>query len=37
MRDEKLIYVSNITLHPIRGSSGWIETKIEGKVSGNSL
>jgi len=33
MRNEKLIYVSNITTHPV--NENWTEIKIEGKISGN--
>ena len=36
MRSEQIIYPKNITLHPIRNTD-WIETKIEGYISGNSL
>lgn len=34
MRSEKLIFVKNITEHPLEASSGWTEVKIEGMISG---
>jgi hypothetical protein len=37
MRPETLIYVKNVTEHPIEGKSGWIEIKLEGYASSNSL
>ena len=37
MREETIIYPKNITLHPIPGSNGWIEVKIEGYISGSNL
>ena len=36
MRKETLMYVKNITEHPIKGSEGWVEVKLEGMVSGTS-
>jgi len=36
MRDEKIIYVKNISQHPIKNTQ-FIELKIEGYVSGNTL
>ena len=36
MRQETLIYPKNITTHPIVGSNGWIEIKIEGMISGTN-
>jgi len=36
MRQETLIFPKNITTHPIVGSKGWINIKIEGAISGNS-
>ena len=36
MRDDTIIYVKNITTHPIN-FTGYIETKIEGYVSGTTL
>jgi len=35
MREEKIIYVKNVTTHPIAGSQGWIEIKLEGYLSGS--
>ena len=35
MRDECMIFVKNITTHPIVGSKGWIQCKIEGYKSGS--
>jgi len=37
MRNEKLIFVKNITSTPIKGNSLWINCKIEGYVSGGSI
>jgi len=34
MRNEKLIFVKNISDSPIKGDSGWINVKIEGYISG---
>jgi len=34
MREDTYIYVSNITDTPLEGPSGWINVKIEGKISG---
>lgn len=36
MRRNQIIYPKTITIHPIRNSQ-WIETKIEGYISGNTL
>jgi len=36
MRDDTIIYVKNITEHPIEGPKGWVEVKLEGMVSGTS-
>jgi len=35
MRNDTLIFVKNITTHPIVGSKGWIQCKIEGFISGS--
>jgi hypothetical protein len=37
MRREVLIYPKSITSNPIKGPSGWIQIKIEGYTSSNSL
>jgi len=34
MRRETLIFPKNISYSPVKGGSGWIQTKIEGYVSG---
>jgi len=35
MRKETLIYPKNVSYSPVKGSSGWINTKIEGYISGS--
>jgi hypothetical protein len=37
MREEKIIYVKNISDSPIAGTSGYINVKIEGYISGALL
>jgi hypothetical protein len=37
MRRQTLIYPKNITSTPIKGPSGWLQIKIEGYTSSNSL
>jgi len=37
MRPEVLIYIKNISDSPVKGPSLWIQTKIEGMISGNNL
>lgn len=37
MRKDTTMYVKNLTTHPIAGSHGWIEVKIEGMVSGSTI
>jgi hypothetical protein len=37
MREEKLIYVKNLVTNPIEGSSGLINVKIEGYISGSTI
>ena len=37
MRDKRIVYIKNLSEHPIKGNSGLIEIKLEGYISGNSL
>ena len=37
MRNEKLIYVKNITDSPLEGANGYLQVKIEGYISGSIL
>jgi len=36
MRSTKIIYVKNLTFNPVEGSKGFINTKIEGYISGTT-
>jgi len=37
MREDTIVYVKNISTHPLAGTDGWMECKIECVKSGNSI